>query len=795
MFYSERKSRFLASFGLGPVNIAASSNQRRQSKRLQLMSRKDTPQPCVGHSEWNDGCTGSTELDSDDSAEPDSSKVPDSVCEMSSGKVKHEIMSPNSVASEKCPPLIQLHQLVNAMKQESVTSVKKDLPLQSYPTSEATSDVCKVLLSHSEDSEKAFCIDEKRDALEDKSKCNKKELEEINSQNTLDDQKDYDDMDDLCLKPLMIDLGSPAGEKKQERFHCPDRRDERAASGSIAQNERQTSCPSKSNGSGYLNVTMTDSTIVGVQVAAATEAPDALKDKGKPKYTFKPVKGLYTQSNLPGQPCTITLSRTNGPIFVTSYGRTAVVGLKQGFNISQLPPSIPHSDPAGPGFQIPLIDSHGKKLGNLGKSTYTTASSSQAPSKTYALNFRPIAIKAIQPPRTSDNQKLELQKQVATTSLPNFFTQQPNTDVYLPKHKEESIQDIAPSSMELSTTRKYRINEGKLVPNNIDETDQGSDAATEPINYSKQLSTKQNDEARNVAAHQKEGEASYSALSNNLNIKPYNSDPFFNKRYFRESKKKFHIKEMLHRLGSEVVQEAVESLESLNLDTKQTPLSASLGSSEHDVPMVPTTVQALTGDDTKSVQETFPNVGSRPLMDYTQPSPQMLQQRWAESVDQSSPDKQSDADLSLMSPDRECLNPEYDEVIKLITATLSPDVTDTPMDLSLCKSPPQKKSRKGQTRKAKMIHTCECGHSTQSKAALEKHADASGCRPFVCRMCSKTFKRDNYLKQHISVVHLNKDKYLCRVCKKSCSTKQWLNRHLRSHSEDQALQTNEEAIS
>ena len=52
-------------------------------------------------------------------------------------------------------------------------------------------------------------------------------------------------------------------------------------------------------------------------------------------------------------------------------------------------------------------------------------------------------------------------------------------------------------------------------------------------------------------------------------------------------------------------------------------------------------------------------------------------------------------------------------------------------------------------------------------------------RSFVCLICDKTFKKDQYLQQHIRTHEAKK--WECQVCHKLFTTKEYLRKHTRLH--------------
>ena len=52
---------------------------------------------------------------------------------------------------------------------------------------------------------------------------------------------------------------------------------------------------------------------------------------------------------------------------------------------------------------------------------------------------------------------------------------------------------------------------------------------------------------------------------------------------------------------------------------------------------------------------------------------------------------------------------------------------------------------------------------------------------YKCEICNKTFKRKDYLKSHIKIVHENTKKYECPSCALKFTLKHNLTRHQRSH--------------
>lgn len=52
---------------------------------------------------------------------------------------------------------------------------------------------------------------------------------------------------------------------------------------------------------------------------------------------------------------------------------------------------------------------------------------------------------------------------------------------------------------------------------------------------------------------------------------------------------------------------------------------------------------------------------------------------------------------------------------------------------------------------------------------------------FMCKICSKTFKRKDYLTTHESLYHKEKTLFSCEICLKSFTQKVYLNRHLKRH--------------
>ena len=72
-----------------------------------------------------------------------------------------------------------------------------------------------------------------------------------------------------------------------------------------------------------------------------------------------------------------------------------------------------------------------------------------------------------------------------------------------------------------------------------------------------------------------------------------------------------------------------------------------------------------------------------------------------------------------------------------------------------------------------------CGKTLSSRSNLNKHMIAHGDKQFRCMHCGKHFHYENYLRDHISSVHLNLHSYQCSDCGKKMKSKTGLIAHVK----------------
>ncbi|XP_044727320.1 zinc finger protein 883-like [Chrysoperla carnea] len=80
-------------------------------------------------------------------------------------------------------------------------------------------------------------------------------------------------------------------------------------------------------------------------------------------------------------------------------------------------------------------------------------------------------------------------------------------------------------------------------------------------------------------------------------------------------------------------------------------------------------------------------------------------------------------------------------------------------------------------------HLCNiCGYSACKLSNLQRHLLIHSTeRPYACDRCDKTYGRPDYLKQHISHVHLNIRKFQCKFCSQTFPERRTLVHHERRH--------------
>ena len=75
-----------------------------------------------------------------------------------------------------------------------------------------------------------------------------------------------------------------------------------------------------------------------------------------------------------------------------------------------------------------------------------------------------------------------------------------------------------------------------------------------------------------------------------------------------------------------------------------------------------------------------------------------------------------------------------------------------------------------------------CGKSFNEKGNLKTHISFhSNTRPFICKICHKTYKTKGHLNDHINVQHYSIRKFKCSICEKSFGRSSSLKAHNRTH--------------
>nr|XP_015918615.2 oocyte zinc finger protein XlCOF6 isoform X2 [Parasteatoda tepidariorum] len=104
------------------------------------------------------------------------------------------------------------------------------------------------------------------------------------------------------------------------------------------------------------------------------------------------------------------------------------------------------------------------------------------------------------------------------------------------------------------------------------------------------------------------------------------------------------------------------------------------------------------------------------------------------------------------------------EDIQLMTAHTKSLIEGRPYCCCLCCSfvmfnSGNKKLSTSTAKSRRTVHVCPyCNYSTNLLSNMRNHHRThTGERPFVCKMCSKSFTQINSLKRHM-IVHLSKDK-------------------------------------
>ena len=75
-----------------------------------------------------------------------------------------------------------------------------------------------------------------------------------------------------------------------------------------------------------------------------------------------------------------------------------------------------------------------------------------------------------------------------------------------------------------------------------------------------------------------------------------------------------------------------------------------------------------------------------------------------------------------------------------------------------------------------------CEKSCNEKGNLKTHISFhSNTRPFICKICHKTYKTKGHLNDHINVQHYSIRKFKCSICEKSFGRSSSLKAHNRTH--------------
>ncbi|XP_044727309.1 zinc finger protein 91-like [Chrysoperla carnea] len=86
-------------------------------------------------------------------------------------------------------------------------------------------------------------------------------------------------------------------------------------------------------------------------------------------------------------------------------------------------------------------------------------------------------------------------------------------------------------------------------------------------------------------------------------------------------------------------------------------------------------------------------------------------------------------------------------------------------------------------------HLCNvCGHASRTSNGLRRHLLIhSNERPYACEHCDKTYRRPDHLRDHVSHVHLNEQKFqfTCEFCSKTFMHQKSLKNHIKLVHENQ----------
>ncbi|XP_042216916.1 zinc finger Y-chromosomal protein 1-like [Homarus americanus] len=99
-----------------------------------------------------------------------------------------------------------------------------------------------------------------------------------------------------------------------------------------------------------------------------------------------------------------------------------------------------------------------------------------------------------------------------------------------------------------------------------------------------------------------------------------------------------------------------------------------------------------------------------------------------------------------------------------------------------------------------VMHTCpQCSYKTMRREHFLRHIKNvhQNCRPFLCDICGKAFKRQDALKQHYVSHYQNLAEgssgqvgpygFVCHICQKVCRSATYLKEHMATHSEERSF--------